>query len=344
MTRVRTNGGFIGINFSPNTIFQSGIWSITEHEKYAIGNPTFWNSSVFQADVLLVGAGGSGGYGRGALPAGGGGGGGVFYKQNVQIANNSTYTITVGAATARATSSGARYSGSDTTFNGIIYGYSNATIVAVGGGGGGAPVSCGTGGNDNGLSGGSGGGGGNGGGGPYSAAVASGGAALQPTKVMVGPNVFIGGGYGNDGSGGSGGGGGGGGVGLSRNAGNMSGVRRGGAGIEINANGTPTYFAGGGGAGSSCIGSLGGLGGGGAGGGYFGYAVSCRDGATNRGGGGGAGGGSGDVTGGAGGSGIAMVSYANNFGLALSTTGSPTILYVGPNIVYTFLSSGSLTF
>jgi hypothetical protein len=335
MTRVRNNGGFVGINYSPNTVYQAGIWSIVEHHKYAIGDATFWNHSVLQLDLLVVGGGGAGGYGRGAVPAGGGGGGGVVYHQNVPI-ENSTYTIVIGAATARTVSSGSRISGNDSSIRGTFYGYTNNSIIGLGGGGGGAPNQCNGGANAPGLAGGSGGGSG--------AAGGTGGAATQPDKTMFPSSVFIGGNYGNAGGTCRGGGGGAGGAGGSSGASNQSGQRNGGIGISININGTATYYAGGGGIGSQCIGSLGGLGGGGAGGGYFGYVVSCRDGGTNVGGGGGAGGGSGDVTGGAGGSGVVIFNYPNTFGLAISTTGSPTQTYYGANIVYTYNSSGTITF
>ena len=336
MARVRDNAGYIGIKYSANATYQSGIWSIVEHERYAIGNPTFWNHSVLALDLLVVGGGGSGGYGRGAIDAGGGVSGVVFYKQNVPIANNTTYTIVIGAATSRATSSGVRYTGNDSSINGIFYGYSNSTIVGLGGGGGGAPNSCATGSQDNGQPGGSGGGGGNGGGGPYNAAYASGGAALQPTKNLVGPNVFIGGGYGTAGSGGWGGGGGG--------ASTTTNSQTGGSGLQVNINGTATYYGGGGSGGGQCSAPGGTLGGGGAGGYYWNGCLPRRDGTNNLGGGGGGGGSSGDLTGGAGGSGVVILNYPNTFGLAVSTTGSPSQTYYGANIVYKFTSSGTITF
>lgn len=328
MARVRDNAGYIGIKYSANATYQSGIWSIVEHERYAIGNPTFWNHSVLALDLLVVGGGGAGGYGRGAVRAGAGGGGGVVYKQNVQIANNTTYTIVVGAATSRTTSSGAQAGGNDSYINGTFYGYTNNSIVGIGGGYGGAPVQCQNG-NRPGGAGGSGGGGAACGGG-------AGGAALQPAKTMVGSNLFIGGNYGNPG-GSSGQGGGGGGAGA-------AGVYTGGAGIQININGTPTYYAGGGGGGGTCSSASGGVGGGGSGGYYWNGCLTIRDGGTNLGGGGGAGGSSGDVTGGAGGSGVVILNYPNTFGLAVSTTGSPSQTYYGANIVYKFTSSGTITF
>ena len=335
----RMNGSIIGPRITTSTSQAYGLWALSEAANRL--SVTKWPQFIFSIQTLVVGGGGSGGFGRGAVPAGGGGAGGVFYSTNVQVTLSNTYTVGVGAATSRATGSGQRYTGNDSTFTGIICG-TTKTITGLGGGGGGAPISCATGSLDNGLPGGSGGGGGNGGGGPYGAAVAKAGASTQSTQNsgICGTN------YGNAGSAGTGGGGGAGGVGLSNNSGNMSGVRRGGIGYQFSINGTSTYYAGGGGAGTQCIGSLGGLGGGGAGGGYFGYPVACRDGTANTGGGGGAGGGSGNVTGGAGGSGVVIINYPINVGLAKATTGSPSQSYACSNtkIVYTFTSTGSISF
>jgi hypothetical protein len=323
MTRVRNNGGIVGPIFSPNTSYQSGIWSIVEHQKYAIGNPTFWNHATLALDMLVIGGGGSGGYGRGGTAAGGGGAGGLFYKQNVPIEKNTTYTITIGAGASRAVGNGAKNNGSDTTINGTFYGYTNSTIVGVAGGAGGAPYNCigaGTGGN----AGGSGGGG------------STGGAALQPTQNLVGPNIFISGNYGTAGSSlwGAGGGG----------ANNNTGSNVGGSGRQININGTSTYYGGGGGGGGQCSAGAGGAGGGGNGGYYWNGCLPVRDGGANLGGGGGGGGSAGDVTGGAGGSGVVIFNYPNTFGLAVSSTGSPTQTYFGANVVYKFTSSGTIAF
>jgi len=320
MTRVRNNGGIVGPNFSPNTSYQSGIWSITEHQKFTIGNPTFWNHATLALDLLVVGGGGAGGYGRGAVGSGGGGAGGVVYHQNVPIEKNTTYTIVIGAATARQTSGGAQAGGNDSSINGTFYGYTNNTIVGIGGGFGAAPVQC-----QNGYR--PGGAGGSGGGGAACGGGA-GGSALQPAKTMVPSGVFIGGNYGNPGVASGGGGGG---------AGAAASGASGGAGIQVNINGTATYYAGGGGAG----GTGGGAGGGGTGGCYW---SASTDGGTNLGGGGGAGGSAGAITGGAGGSGVVIFNYPNTFGLAVSSTGSPTQTYYGSNIVYTFASSGTIAF
>ena len=63
--------------------------------------------------------------------------------------------------------------------------------------------------------------------------------------------------------------------------------------------------------------------------------------------GGGGGGGSYDGVnraGGAGGSGIVIIRYADSFNAATSTTGSPTVTVAGGYRVYQWTSSGSITF
>jgi hypothetical protein len=48
--------------------------------------------------------------------------------------------------------------------------------------------------------------------------------------------------------------------------------------------------------------------------------------------------------GGAGGSGIVVLSYPNTYAAAASTTGSPTITNIGGNRIYKWTGSGSITF
>jgi len=105
-------------------------------------------------------------------------------------------------------------------------------------------------------------------------------------------------------------------------------------------------YAGGGGGGSddSGAGSYGGMGGGGAGS-YSGL-ITGGSGATNTGSGGGGGreiGSGGTGLGGAGGSGIVILAYPSTFPAASSVTNG-TLTTVGGYKVYTFLTSGSITF
>ena len=106
---------------------------------------------------------------------------------------------------------------------------------------------------------------------------------------------------------------------------------------------TPTVeylvVAGGGGGGGSVTAGAGGAGGGGG----AGFPGTGTAGTVNTGGGGG-GGGNGNNNGGGGGSGIVIIRYSDSYPLATSTTGSPTITNPTGYRVYTWTSSGSITF
>jgi hypothetical protein len=52
----------------------------------------------------------------------------------------------------------------------------------------------------------------------------------------------------------------------------------------------------------------------------------------------------GNISGGAGGSGIVILRYSDTYALATSTSGSPTITTSGGYHIYKFTGSGSITF
>jgi Concanavalin A-like lectin/glucanases superfamily len=270
--------------------------------------PSTGNIPVYPTSVetLVVAGGGGGGYADG----GGGGAGGYRTATGFSVIPSTPYTVTVGAGGAGVGTSGAQAgNGLDSVFS---------SITSIGGGGGGT----GSAGPYPGQNGGSGGGSSNNSATQGIGTVGqgtNGGAALTSSPYYPASG---GGGAGFGGLGGSG-----------------SVAGNGGIGLQSSISGTATYYAGGGGGGVQPGGTVGtgGAGGGGAGG----SSANGISGTINTGGGGGGGGNS---TGGTGGSGIVIIRYADTYSAATGTTGTPTITTAGGYRIYTWTSSGSITF
>jgi hypothetical protein len=309
----------------PNTVLltlQNTIFTDTSANAFAITNtggvttqPTtlFTNNPLYTIPSVeyLVVAGGSSGGGGGSYAGGGGGAGGLL-AGIASIAVGSSITVTVGGGGAG--TSGLGNNGSNSVFG---------SITASGGGGGSYTQT------DSGLNGGSGGGGGGG---------------TSDTFHPYGNGIQ---GQGNSGGFGkyyaSGGGGGAGTKGID-GAGTFIPCGNGGAGVASAISGAVVTYSGGGGGGSyvsqTTGNGIGGVGGGGTGA-YYSSAAGTA-GTVNTGGGGG-GGNQNFVTSGAGGSGIVIIRYPNTFKDATSVTNGTKTSITGFT-VYTFLSSGSITF
>jgi hypothetical protein len=281
-------------------------------------------TAATMVEYLVVAGGGSGA----SRTIGGGGGGGGLLNSTLAITPGTPYTVTVGGGAAGATSvdtPGAR--GTSSVFG---------SITAMGGGGGvgnynSQPASGG-------KDGGSGGGG-------STASYAGGLGIYSGSSYLSQTRQGYDGGAGFGGAG-NGQGGGGGGAGAVGGTGTSGVAGSGGAGLYVsqftNA-GSPSGYYGGGGGGSSEY--VNGTGGGTGGGGIPGAGATTGSGTANTGGGGAAGRGSGTAqNGGSGGSGIVIVRYADSYAAAASTTGSPTYTTPAGYRVYTFTSSGSITF
>lgn len=296
--------------------------------------------ALIPIEYLIVGGGGAG-----SNQIGGGGGAGGFLSGTITHNRSSSIPITVGAGGPAYSDNGSAGYGSSGQ-NSVAF-----SFTASGGGAGGFYN------NYVGLNGGSGGGGG---------AAPTGSVSANAAAPGTGIN-----GQGNSGGfGAEYGGGGGGGAGSAGQKGNKGGTRYdsggdGGAGLSSSITGTLSHYAGGGGGavrdfGTPARGGVwqirgnGGIGGGGHGTGYTGdnnvggaYATA---GAPNTGGGGGGGahsGADGDFRGAAGGSGVVVIAYTNNFPPISTIPG--TLTYDTPTRagyrVYRFTSgSGTVTF
>lgn len=269
---------------------------------------------------LMVAGGGGSGYNAGS---GGGGGGSLFSTTPITL--NTPYTVTVGGGGTGGPGNDAQAgtNGSNTTVFGLI---------AVGGGAGGAGTNIGT-------------NGGSGSGTPGPEAGPEGATARlgygYPGTAGTTQQGFPGGiGSGSGASRGAGGGGGGGGFGLSPSP-TISGG--GGPGANSSISGSLLSYGGGGGGGThqGITGGYGGPGGGGRGGSPS--PTISTQGQTNSGGGGGGGSGFGGSSTN-GGSGIVIITHPTAFTQASTTGSNVTYSVVNTERVYTFYSSGDITF
>ena len=283
---------------------------------------TTWRAptGVTNVESLIVAGGGGGG----AWVGGGGGAGGVILKTGanaLSVTAGSTYTVTVGAGGTGASKSGNNATSHSTNGGNSVF----SDQTAVGGGGGGSWGAAGESGPEA-NSGGSGGGGSG-----YDFYLGGSGTVNQGNSGGNGHAAFATSETNHHPGGGGGG--------ASAAGGNVSGTAAGagGAGITTSISGSSASYGGGGGGGIHGSSSTynhgtvgaGGIGGGGSGAGpsrtnygvVMTQAVTGQAGATNTGGGGGGAGAPSTVgwssTGGAGGSGVVILSYAG--------TGNPTI-------------------
>jgi len=307
-------------SYSAATIYDGATYTVSGGYRiytYTTSGTISWQP-VIPVDYLVVAGGGTGAW------AAGGGGGGLLTGTGYIASPGTTYTVTVGAGGATPPAQG-----NNSVFD---------TITAIGGG-------TGTNGSVS-ANGGSGGG--------YSYYGGAGGKGVYPGSSYIdAPRQGYDGGTGVDSGGGSFAGGGGGGAGGPGNyAVGTAPTGSGGAGgvgaistIITDAQATTlgvgqvvssnVYFAGGGGGtGASSVGA-GGYGGGGAG----------TNGPANAGAAHTGGGSSGSNTSSSpGGSGVVILRYLDSYAAASATTGSPTIIVSGGYRIYTWTSSGSITF
>ena len=291
----------------------SGIFNLRQ-QLQAIAQKSWTGSIATNYVEYLVVAGGGGG----AVNGGGAGAGGLL-QGIIPVPAGTPLTVTVGAGGV----GGYNYSsrGSTTAGQNSVF----SSVTTIGGGQSGSEAIDWGNGYARGANGGSGGGGG------FSGVVVNGGTGISGQGNNGGTN------FGSN-SNTYGGGGGAGTVGLNAPTSLIAG--NGGAGIASAISGTVTAYAGGGGGGGgSATTAPGGAGGGGTGSAINGTSTA---GTTNTGGGGGGSGG-GSGVGANGGSGIVIIRYPNTFKDAVSVTNGTKTSITGFT-VYTFLSSGSITF
>jgi len=263
-------------------------------------------SGITSVSVLCVGGGGGGANGRSTNNTGGGGGE-LRYVNNISVTPGNSYTVVVGTAgVGGATSS---IVGPTPTYNvGTAGGQSsfNSTTVRANGGAGGTGATFAAGGS-----------GGTGSG-------ANGGAGGAPNSY------------------GGGGGGGAGSAGTNGITGGQAG--NGGAGLVSTITGSPIQYAGGGGGGVNSVPSIGIGAARGGNGGYGATPILPTSATANTGSGGGGGGNAGATSGAAGGSGIVVIRWLQSQQAPASTTGNPQINYADGYQIYTWTSSGTITF
>ena len=326
-----------GVNIPSGTTAQRAVSPVAGQTRFnsTTGFAEYWNGSVWAtygsvspsivSYLIVAGGGGGGGNTVSGYNGSGGGGAGGLLTSTIGVTAGSVYTIIVGAGgngtPGEVNPSLATYCGTNSSAFGL---------TAIGGGAGGGTEGS-TASYANGASGGSGGG----------------------CKQTATSNYNYGAGttgQGNRGGAGvnAGGGGGGGASAVGGDAPSLSQAGAGGAGTASSITGSSVTYAGGGGGGCYNNGSGGGAGGaGGAGGGGTGSASggtnTATAGTTNTGGGGGGNAGN-TGSGKNGGSGVVVISYSSSFKDATVYSGTYSKNSVGGNTIYTFTSSGSISF